>query len=159
MYGLSSVFKLVSCINVLPISLTSHQKTVYISQSTGIPTEGVNAMLSLIEESCPGILNCFASSVNLPVVIAPPVRECFECGQRLVSNHKCKVRLYQRDGVTIADKVTLRCVKCRLIYNPTQFGNKSDVGFRYYESTGQIVEATDGVCISRSLVELHCSLA
>ena len=27
-YGLSSVFKLVSCINVLPISLTSHQKTV-----------------------------------------------------------------------------------------------------------------------------------
>ena len=71
--------------------------------------------------------------------------------------------MYRRNEVTVADKVTLRCIPCRLIYNPAQYGNKSDEGFRYYErAIGQqleIVEATDGVRMTKSLLELQCSLA
>ena len=76
-----------------------------------------------------------------------------------MSNHCTKVKYYTEGGGSYADKVTLRCVDCKLFYNPTQYGNKSDLGFRYYPEVGRIVEATDSVCATRSLGEFQCSLA
>ena len=70
-----------------------------------------------------------------------------------------QLKYYSEGGVSYADKVTLRCVDCKLFYNLTQYGNKSDLGFRYYPEVGRIVEATDSVCATRSLGEFQCSLA
>ena len=61
-----------------------------------------------------------------------PVGKCIVCRRRLVSNNCTKVKYYAEGGVSYADKVTLRCVDCTLFYNLTQYGNKSDLGFRHY---------------------------
>ena len=45
-----------------------------------------------------------------------------------MSNHCTKVKYYSEGGVLHVDKVTLRCVDCKLFYNLTQYGNKSDLG-------------------------------
>ncbi len=58
--------------------------------------------------------------------VAPSVHACLECGHRLVSDHSCKFRCYSKGGAALVDKVT-RCVNCKLFYNLTQYGNKSDV--------------------------------
>ena len=39
-------------------------------------------------------------------------------------------------------------------YNLTQYGNKSDLGFRFYPEVGRVVEATDSVCAIREVVRV-----
>ena len=92
-------------------------------------------------------------------MLAPPVRECFECGSSLSAYHTCEAELYTLCGVKVVSKVTLRCQHCRLLYNYSQFGNKSDVGFRYYPQIQPVVEVTDTTFVERRLLELQCNLA
>ena len=95
----------------------------------------------------------------MPCVLAHPVSHCLQCNDNLVS-YVCEVQYYTTLGVESADKVTLRCLRCQLFYNYSQFGNKKD-GFCFYPNNLQqvAVEATDGVLVHRSLAEFHCSLA
>lgn len=158
LYGLRLVFMVVSCYNALPKALTENQMLHYLSRCCDCPVKEVKPLLSFIQANCPSLLEMLRPS-DLPVVLAPPVCACINCGRRLVSNHCTKVKYYTEGGVSYADKVTLRCVDCKLFYNPTQYGNKSDLGFRYYPEVGRIVEATDSVCATRSLGEFQCSLA
>jgi len=158
-FGLHVVFRLISCWNVLPKALTELQTLRYISGYCNLPLEEVKTLLSFVQASCPSLFDTLKLPGDLPKVVAPPVLECLECGQQLVSNHSCKVRCYSERGVSLVDKVTLRCMNCKLFYNLTQYGNKRDTGFRFYPSPGDLVEATDSACAKRSLLELQCSLA
>ena len=158
LYGLRLVFMVVSCFNALPKALTENQMLHYVSRYCDHPVKEVKALLSFVQASCPSLLEMLRPD-DLPVVLAPPVGACINCGRRLVSNHCTKVKYYSEGGVSYADKVTLCCVDCKLFYNLTQYGNKSDLGFRYYPEVGRIVEATDSVCATRSLGEFQCSLA
>jgi len=119
---------------------------------------GGGEVLSFVQASCPSLFDTLKLPGDLPKVVAPPVLECLECGQQLVSNHSCKVRCYSERGVSLVDKVTLHCMNCKLFYNLTQYGNKRDTGFWFYPSPGDLVEATDSACAKRSLLELQCSL-
>lgn len=119
----------------------------------------VKELVSFIQSSCPSLLEKLTMQNNNPVVLAPPTSTCFQCGKKLVSNHTCKVKYYTEEGASLVDKVTLRCIECKLYYNVTQFGNKSSLGFRFYPMTGDIVEATDTVYAKRSLLEFQCALA
>ena len=135
--------------------------TTYISQYSKIAESETKELLSFIKSSCPSLFEKFSSHNDAPVVLAPPVSACVQCGNQLVSNHTCKIKYYTEEGAIayLIDKVTLRCMKCKLIYNVTQYGNKSEVGFRFYQMTGDIVEATDTVYAKRSLLEFQCALA
>ena len=62
-----------------------------------------------------------------PVVLAPPVAECSNCGKGLVSYHSCNVKLYTLNGLQDGVKMTLRCLDCRLLYNYSNYGNKHEV--------------------------------
>ena len=62
-------------------------------------------------------------------------------------------------GVKPVTKVTLRCQPCKLLYNYSQFGNKSELGFRYYQEMQPMVEVTDATFVERKLLEFQCNLA
>ena len=42
-------------------------------------------------------------------------------------------------GVKKGSKITLRCIDCQLMYNYSMFGNKRELGFRYYPEARKIV--------------------
>ena len=92
-------------------------------------------------------------------MLGPPTCVCYECGSNLVSYHQCQVRYYTTVGVKKGSKITLRCIDCQLMYNHSMFGNKRELGFRYYPEARKIVEATDTVYFQRELLEFQCSLA
>ena len=50
----------------------------------------------------------------------------------LVANHGSTVKYYTNAGVTVAEKITLRCTRCSLFYNYAQYGNKCVRGFCHY---------------------------
>lgn len=63
-YGLTSIFNLVTCLKVLPSSLTSHQKAVYIHECFNIPTDEIDMLVGFIRENCPTIFGCFAKEIS-----------------------------------------------------------------------------------------------
>lgn len=155
-YGLEKIVKICHCWKALPNTLTILQSLRYISKDSNIPEVEVKELVSFIQSSCPSLLEKLTMQNNNPVVLAPPTSTCFQCGKKLVSNHTCKVKYYTEEGASLVDKVTLRCIECKLYYNVTQFGNKSSLGFRFYPMTG---EAADTVYAKRSLLEFQCALA
>ena len=92
-------------------------------------------------------------------ILCPPTSVCYTCSSTLVKHHDCQVRVYSTTGVSKASKVTLRCKKCSLIYNYSQYGNKHNIGFRFYTKERNLVEVTDCLYFDRHLFELQCSLA
>ena len=75
-YGLQVVFRLVSCWNVLPKAITELQALRYISAYCNLPLEDVKTLLSFVQVSCPSLFDALKSPVDLPEVVAPPVRAC-----------------------------------------------------------------------------------
>ncbi len=84
-------------------------------------------MLNITEKACPSVGDCVLPHATEPLVLAPPVSHCIECDKRLVSYHNCSVRYFSRTGSKLVEKVTLRCLHCRVLYNYAQYGNKSEV--------------------------------
>ena len=91
--------------------------------------------------------------------VSPCAWSAYIGGSDLVSYHQCQVKYYTTLGARKAGKITLRCVDCQLLYNYSQFGNKRELGFRYYPEACRTVEATDTVYFQRELLEFQCSLA
>ena len=91
-------------------------------------------------------------------ILAPPTRICFECGSSLSFYHTCEAELYTLSGVKPATKVTLLCQLCKLLYNYSQFGNKLQLGYRYYQEMQLMVEVTDATFVERKLLEFQCNL-
>ena len=77
----------------------------------------------------------------------------------LVAYHTCNAKYYSCNNAYIVKKYTLRCVKCNLLYNYSQYGDKHQTGFRYYSQERWAVEITDTVYFDRILLEWQCSLA
>lgn len=158
-HGLSKIVNICCCWNKLPSTLTKLQRVRYITEYTKVPENEVKDFVAFIQSSCPSLLDTLAGEQDDPIVLAPPVSHCLQCGNQLVSYHTCKVRYYTEQRAMLVDKVTLRCMGCKLLYNITQYGNKSDLGFRFYPKIGETVEATDTVYAKRSLLEFQCALA
>ena len=90
-------------------------------------------------------------------VLGPPTSMCYKCSCDLVQYHQCHVRCFSTSGFEHAMKITLRCLHCGLFYNYAQFGNKREVGFRFYQEPREYIEANDAVffianCFSFSAV-------
>ena len=114
-------------------------------------------MVEVLSLYCPKALTTKSSQVNS--LLVPPTSTCFQCGKTLVSYHSCTVKLYTFEGVTEKQKVTLRCNECKVIYNYSQYGDKHNLGFRYYDYQRENVEVNDCVFFHRKLVEFQCCLA
>ena len=135
---------------------------------------------SLLKQACAGRISdgeldnicsllsafCTSSITNLSMttpqhVMAPPTEICLECGENLASiaYHTCDVKYYSCKEVYYTKKFTLRCTKCCVLYNYSQYGNKHQRGFRYYQQERLAVEVTDTVYFDRHLLDWQCSLA
>ena len=112
-----------------------------LAERSGLSPSDATPLGRFIERECVSLVDLFAPSIKQ--VLAPPVNTCYECGEMLVANHRCKVKYYTNDGVTAAEKVTLRCTRCSLFYNYAQCGNKRVRGFRHYPTERSAVEASD----------------
>ena len=158
-YGWSTVNTIGRCLASLPCSLTEARRMKFVEMACTdlVGRAALNAMVTFLSEQCPNFLSSLAT--DEVISLAPPVAECIECGHRLVSYHTCDVTVYSLKGVKSVSKVTLRCQQCGLLYGYSQFGNKHEVGFRFYPQIQLMVEATDTVFVERRMLELHCSLA
>ena len=158
-YGIEKVFMIISCWKSLPVSLTNFQLTKYLSNFCSLSEEEAGELVKFVDTCCPSLLEALVLKRSLPVVLAPPVSECIECGTKLVLNHSCQIKYYTEEEAAHGDKVTLRCIGCKLTYNITQYGDKSKNGFWFYPTVGEVVEAKDTVYAKRSLLRFQCALA
>lgn len=129
-----------------------------MASRAGVSLHDVDFLREFVREQCPSLLRA-ATSLNCDLILGPPTSSCYECGSDLVQYHRCSVKCYNTQGFQPAQKITLRCKECKLLYNCNQFGNKRELGFRFYPEARDYVEAKDTVFIHRQLLELQCNLA
>ena len=155
-YGWKAVSSIRSCLNNCPSSLTDLQRRqLFIKECPDISQ--FSEISTFLAKQCPNFL--FDSPEGRFEMLAPPIGKCSDCGNTLSTYHSCEVKLFTFNGVKTLPKTTLRCQPCNLLYNYSQFGNKSKEGFRYYEAIQPFVEVTDAVFVERRLLEFQCNLA
>ena len=160
-HGSTTIFSLMKALHSLPKSLTECQREAVLMQAcpSGISNDDLKRVCTILSELC---MNGFPMSMTTPQhthVMAPPTATCIECGDKLVAYHSCDVKYYSTKEVYYAKKFTLRCAKCCLLYNYSQYGDKHERGFRYYPQEQPAVEVTDTVYFDRQLLDWQCSLA
>ena len=133
-YGFNVVCTCASGLTQLPTSLPQSYLLNVLSQETGLPRSGVATLCNILKDHCSNLLagTVWPNVADLPKMIAPGVDECIQCGSNLVSYHSCNVTCYTFRGPADFTKVTLRCQNCGILYNYSQFGNKNEMGFRFY---------------------------
>lgn len=96
-------------------------------------------------------------NIQVPL-IAPPVDCCQLCNENLEWQSTSRVTLYNLSvGKQEADKVILRCRKCKTMHNPTTYNND---GKKYlYKGKSDYVEASNGQYVHTQLAELYSNLA
>ena len=157
-YSFDVVAKLCSSVKVLPSTLTENQKVTILQKDLPqLSLEVIKVLLSFVTNELSDTVGSFTA--NRVAILAPPVGHCYDCQQPLSSYGSCQVKCYTTNGAVKCEKFTLRCTECKLLYNYAQFGNKHDLGFRYYPLQREFVEASDTTYIERNLLELQCSLA
>ena len=157
-YSFTVVAKVCSFLKCLPSALTEQQKISIIQEELPVlSAESIKKMLSFITSELSDAIACFSARDD--VILSPPVDRCYECQQLLSPYNSCQVRCYTRTGAMHGHKFTLRCTRCKLLYNYAQYGNKHELGFRYYPFQRGFVEASDTTYMERNLLELQCSLA
>ena len=122
-YGSTTVVNVCKALKAVPVTVTDAQHLKFVQEISGINEEKVIILVKFITEACPGLIDMFTFQ-DFPLILAPPVTHCYDCEQRLVSNHTCQVRCFTTEGLRVAMKVTLRCKDCKLAYNYSQFGSK-----------------------------------
>ena len=162
-YGWCCVSSIGSVLNSLPCALTETQKSSFLLSEyrnrlpdSSLDDQCVITIATFLQEECLDFVACLPRT---ELILSPPLSECPSCDRRLVSYHQCSVKVYTFSGVTILPKVTLRCKHCKLLFGYSQFGNKEQLGFRYYTQSRPYVEVSDTVFVERMVVELQCSLA
>ena len=144
-YGFEQVHMMCQAIKNTPSVLTHQQQLEFINaQATSVKFSAseLEQLVCYIENQCPGLIKSRQDAGESLVILAPPVRCCYECNQELVAYHSCKVRYFTCTGAVDATKVTVRCVYIVGFY--AQFGNKHDGSFQYYPVSRPAVECTDG---------------
>lgn len=145
-----------------PTSLTNQQlnATVNTVCQGAAAKDNTATVVSQLQTGAKGdvIRVMSAASIQKALVLAPPTDECYSCNSQLVSYHTTKVKVFSMSGVSDATKYTLRCMKCKLFYRHSHFGNK-DQGFQYYPEEQEHVEVNDTNYFERKLCELQCCLA
>lgn len=142
----------------LPETLTPSQKSRYFKQLSGRDSDS-DLLCRTIEKSSLCTIGGYDQDASCVKVLSPPVKQCTSCTSNLIENHRCRVKLYTLAGMHEAEKVTLRCVRCKISYNYDKWGDKIDNGFRYYPVAREFVEVNDTTYFERQLQNLQCSLA
>ncbi len=158
-YPASTVAKLCAALRYVREGTTESQRGQILAQHSELPPAEASSLGDFIERECASLVGLIAPQPGVQQLLAPPVNTCYDCKERLVSNHRCRVKYYSPTGVTFAEKITLRCTTCSLFYNYAHYGNKRARGFRHYPTPRPAVEASDTTYFDRRLLEFQCSLA
>ena len=157
-YGIQELQKMAKILVNLPETLTPSQKSRYFKQLSGRDSDS-DLLCRTIEKSSLCTIGGYDQDASCVKVLSPPVKQCTSCTSNLIENHRCRVKLYTLAGMHEAEKVTLRCVRCKISYNYDKWGDKIDNGFRYYPVSREFVEVNDTTYFERQLQNLQCSLA
>lgn len=168
-FGVSNVLHIVSALSSLPkegVTGTCRMDAIRnFMSTTGSDTNFGEVEVSLIVqvlEKYPKFLSSVErdrQASHHSCLICPPTSICLHCHDRLTKYHECNVRVYSTTGLRHAKKCTLRCVKCSFLYNYSMYGNKHDLGFRFYSESRDLVEVSDTLYFERGLLNFQCSLA
>ena len=131
-YSFDVVMKIIHCEAILPVGLTEKQHNNIVSSRAGVSIEDADFVSNFIRNQCPSLGRAFKGA-SFEKVLGPPTSMCYKCSCDLVQYHQCHVRCFSTSGFEHAMKITLRCLHCGLFYNYAQFGNKREVGFRFYQ--------------------------
>lgn len=157
-YSVDTIMKVCRCESLFPVGMTETQRKENIASQAGVSVQVASFLQEFVREQCPSLLTAVMDS-SCDLVLGPPTASCYQCGSGLVQYHQCSVKCYSTQGFQAAQKITLRCKECKLLYNYSHFGNKRELGFRFYPDARDYVEAKDTVLIHRQLLELQCNLA
>ncbi len=157
--SLDTVAKVCTALQQIPVGVTKKRRVQAVQERAGVTVDEAEFMSSFITKQCPSMVKLFQVPSDSTPIFGPPVDTCYGCGGQLVSNHSCQVKVYTCEGAKVAEKLTTRCMNCNLYYGYAQYGNKREVGFRYYPEEREAVEVTDGVYFDRRVLDLQCSFA
>ncbi len=161
-FGWVVVSRIWSALKSIPSVLTKAQRSrVFLAQcqKNEISVETATEIGEMLEDECTGIFTHFECETPKFLVLCPPISECPKCDSKLVAYHDCEVRVFTYSGVSTASKFSLRCKGCKLYFGYSQYGNKRELGFRYYCDKRPLIEVTDTVFMDRRLLEFQCCLA
>ena len=159
-YGIQELQTMTKILVNLPETLTPSQKSRYFKQLSGRDSDSDLLCRTIEKSSLCILLEAMTRMHHACVkVLSPPVKQCTSCTFNLIENHRCRVKLYTLAGMHEAEKVTLRCVRCKISYNYDKWEDKIDNGFRYYPVAREFVEVNDTTYFKRQLQNLQCSLA
>ena len=162
----------------IPSSLTDRQRIQLLTDlCSGV--EDVTELADFVERHCPALVDNGSSDTKRIVILALPVHSCainvvadlsqithVGLGVHHDNQHWAIFyqlvficRCYCSDGLKFGKKYSLRCKKCKVTYNYSQYGDKSDNGFRYYPMERDFIEASDVCFFERTVNEFQCCLA
>ena len=161
--GIQKIKDVSSFLEYLPHTIPPAQRTNYIRAHLGSAADTDLVCNIIGSGKCSPLTNAiFDNAASSLKVLAPPVKQCLRCASNLVHNHNCRVKVYALHLPHLAqhaEKVTLRCLKCRITYNYSTWGDKHENGFVYYENPRKLDEVNDTTYFDRKVLELQCSLA
>ena len=143
-------------IKAIPIHLTEDQRRKEFFSRIDRSDETDAAATLLLHR--PDVAGKFPMKSSVSPILSPPVHNCIKCNKPLTSSHRTNVVVYTMSGASEGQKYTQRCKGCNLMYRYAHFGNSTD-GFTYYDTARDLVEVSDTMYFSRTLLELQCSLA
>ena len=66
-------------------------RDMYGLTEEAIMGEDISFIGKFVKDNCPTLVGSFMETPHLPILLAPPVSECFDCNSQLVSHHSCNV--------------------------------------------------------------------
>ena len=110
-YPASTVATLCATLSSIKGGTTELQRSQILGQHSGLSHAEATSLGDFIESECASLVGLFAPQPGAKEVLTPPVNSCYECQGKLVANHRCRVKFYSPTGVTLAEKITLRCTE------------------------------------------------
>jgi hypothetical protein len=93
------------------------------------------------------------SGIPVNRFFVPPVTECINCMSTLQMHHDIvNVVAFTTSGPIPAQKISLRCRHCNIIYHYDTYGDGS-MGYRYYESAQSFIVASNVTFVEKDLCE------
>ena len=115
-YGLENTIATCKRLSQLPPTITPDQKRRSLEGQLPRDAHMDSAISVILSSSMSSACKTIFHKTDSRTVIAPPIGTCIRCRQNLVSSHVTRVNIYYTTGVEEADKSTLRCKHCSLMY-------------------------------------------
>ena len=115
-YALNNTISICNRLSQLPPTITTDKKRRDLEGQLPRDTPMDSAITVLLSSSMSSACKTIFRKTSPWSAIAPPTGTCIRCRHDLISSHVTRVNIYYTTGVVRADKYTLRCRNCSLMY-------------------------------------------